>query len=235
MRVADPAAVGVVNPVTPADFPVVVLVIEDGKSAATIARSPTAPEDPFGVARNSFAVCPVAKLAASVPEVVTGEPVTAKTLGKVNPTLVTVPREPMAAQPVALKFAVIPVGAWPVEQSVGVVAAAVAFAAVPLVLLVMDEGRSAATINRNVGAPAEPFGAAWKVFAVSDAKVTASVPAVVMGEPVRLRKLGRVMATLVTVPGLPVPEHEPHTGSVPFETRQAPFVPTFSAVAAEEC
>ena len=30
-------------------------------------------------------------------------------------------------------------------------------------------------------------------------------------------------------------EHEPHTGSVPFETRQAPFVPTFSAVAAEEC
>jgi glycine cleavage system H lipoate-binding protein len=62
-----------------------------GISARTIVRSDTAPVDPFGVARKLLAVCPVAKVAVSVPVVVTGEPVTVNTEGSDNPTLLTVP------------------------------------------------------------------------------------------------------------------------------------------------
>lgn len=44
------------------------------------------------------------------------------------------PLLPIAAQPVALPLARIPVGAWPVVQRVGVLARAVAVAALPVVL-----------------------------------------------------------------------------------------------------
>lgn len=65
-----------------------------GRSAPLIARSETAPVDPFGVARNRFAVCPVAAVTANVPLVVTGEPLTESQEGAVRETLVTVPLPP---------------------------------------------------------------------------------------------------------------------------------------------
>ena len=64
----------------------------------TIARKPTAPVEPLGVARNRFAVCPVVNVTAKTPAVVTGDPVTVKTLGTVKPTLVTVPGLPEPEQ-----------------------------------------------------------------------------------------------------------------------------------------
>jgi hypothetical protein len=57
---------------------------------------------------------------------------------------------------------------------------------------------------RNVGVPLEPCGAAKIWCAVSEARLTASVPLVVSGEPLTLKIDGAVSATLVTVP--PVPE-----------------------------
>jgi hypothetical protein len=56
----------------------------------------------------------------------------------VTETAVTVPEPPpIAAHPVAFPLARTPVGAFPVEQSVGVAASAVAVAALPLVLFVI--------------------------------------------------------------------------------------------------
>lgn len=60
-----------------------------GRSARTIDRSEIAPVVPFGVARIWLAVCPVANASASVPEDVTGEPVTENTEGAVSATLDT--------------------------------------------------------------------------------------------------------------------------------------------------
>ena len=56
-----------------------------------MARSPTAPEEPFGVARNSFSAWLEVAVNANVPLVVTGLPVTVSQLGTVIATLVTVP------------------------------------------------------------------------------------------------------------------------------------------------
>lgn len=74
-----------------AAFPVVLEVIEAGRSAAVIARRPRAPAAPLGVARNSLAGSPLAKLSAKVPAPVIGEPDTENTEGAVSATLVTVP------------------------------------------------------------------------------------------------------------------------------------------------
>ena len=68
-----------------------VCVVVEGKSAVAMARKPTAPEEPFGVARNSLAVCDPAAVTASVPEEVTGEPDTVSLEGTDIPTEVTVP------------------------------------------------------------------------------------------------------------------------------------------------
>jgi hypothetical protein len=60
---------------------------------------------------------------------------------------------------------------------------------------------SSAVNDRKVGAAADPVvGPAKIVLAVWVARLTASVPLVVIGEPVTLRKFGTVRATLVTVP-----------------------------------
>ena len=88
----------------------------------------------------------------------------------------------------------------------------VTFEAVPVVFW-LSVGMSAATIARNVGVPAEPFGAARTVLAVCDAKLdgrTASVPPSVsepvdVTVPLRLRPLTvPVPETDVTVPTLDV-------------------------------
>jgi hypothetical protein len=75
-------------PVTPPAPPAARLIA--GKSAPTSARGDTAPADPFGEAKTSFAVSLVPVI-ASVPELVTGEPPTVSHAGVVSPTLVTVP------------------------------------------------------------------------------------------------------------------------------------------------
>lgn len=89
-----------------------------------------------------------------------------------------------------------------------VMVAAVEIAAVPVVFW-FSVGTSAATIVRNVGTPAKPFGAAKNVLAVWLAKleaVTASVPPkvklpLVVTVPVRVNPLTvPVPLTLVTVP-----------------------------------
>jgi hypothetical protein len=65
-------------------------------------------------------------------------------------------------------------------------------------------GISAATMARNVGAPAEPLGAARKVFCVCEASAAVSVPEPVTGDPDTLNRAGRDRPTLVTVPVLAV-------------------------------
>jgi len=62
-----------------------------GTSAPTIARKPSAPVVPLGVAKKLFAVCAAVNVTASVPVEVIGEPVTVNTLGAVRATLLTVP------------------------------------------------------------------------------------------------------------------------------------------------
>jgi hypothetical protein len=146
------------------------------------------------------------------PEDVTGPPDTLMPVPAVRSTLVTVP-----------VFEVKPLGfdAGYAPRFVSAVAASVApvpplttattpvtFPAVPVVFW-LSVGTSAATIARNVGTPAEPFGAARTVLAVCDAKsdgVTARVPPSVsepvdVTVPLRLRPLTvPVPETDVTVP-----------------------------------
>ena len=69
------------------------------------------------------------------------------------------------------KQVALPLAAMPVAQLlplhwVGVLASAVAVAALPEVLLVIEAGKSAARRLRKAGLPAEPLGAAKKVLAV---------------------------------------------------------------------
>lgn len=212
MPVAAIPAVQVLGSVaSAAAFPVVDDVIVAGRSAATMVRRPKAPATPLGVARNEFAVWPPAKVAARVPEVVTGDPATANTDGMVRPTEVTAPPPPplITAHPVAAPVARIPRGALPREQMDGVDAKAVAVAALPVVDDVRDAGRSAATMSRSPKGPAEPLGAARKVFAVCPlANVSAKVPAVLIGEPPTVKMGGALRATEVTVPA-PVPPPGP--------------------------
>jgi len=74
-------------------------------------------------------------------------------------------------------------------------------AIVPVVILLASWfGKSAATMARNVGAPAEPSGAAKNVFAVCDASVKVSVPLAVTGDPETVKMDGAESATDVTVP-----------------------------------
>jgi hypothetical protein len=114
------------------------------------------------------------------------------------PILVTVPV--LAAQPVALPFARMPVGEYPVEQRVGVEANAVAVAALPVVLAAMVDGRSAETIARGVIAPEVPFGEARNRLDASLVPVIAIVPLLVTGLPMTVNQFGTEIPTLVTVP-----------------------------------
>ena len=66
----------------------------------------------------------------------------------------------------AFPLAAIPTASAEPVHCAGGAAKAVAVAAFPEVLLVIDEGRSAATKPRNEGFPLEPLGAARKLFAV---------------------------------------------------------------------
>src|SRR5882757_4341644 len=77
-----------------------------GISAVTIERRATAPVEPFGVARNWFAVCPVAKVSPSVPDVVIGDPDTENTDGTVRVILVTVPLPLPQANPASARLPV---------------------------------------------------------------------------------------------------------------------------------
>ena len=61
-------------------------------------------------------------------------------------------------------------------------------------------GKSAPTKLLNVGVPADPFGAAKTVFAVSDASVAVNVPLDVTGDPLTVKIPGSDSPTLVTVP-----------------------------------
>jgi hypothetical protein len=70
------------------------------------------------------------------------------------------PRVPDGTPQLAFPLAVIPVANWLAEHWFGVEARAVAVAALPLVLLVIEAGRSAAAKARKLGAPAVPLGAA---------------------------------------------------------------------------
>ena len=98
----------------------------------------------------------------------------------------------------------------------------VTFEAVPVVFW-LSVGTSAATIARNVGTPAEPFGAARTVLAVCDAKsdgVTTNVPPsvsdpAVVTVPLRLKPLT-----------VPVPETDdtvpvPQNPKTPLNTRNS--------------
>ena len=69
-----------------------------------------------------------------------------------------------------------------------------------MVLEVRLAGRSAATRARKAGAPAAPLGAAKTKLAVWLARVALRVPLVVTGEPVTVKRLGRLRPTLLTVP-----------------------------------
>ena len=70
----------------------------------------------------------------------------------------------------------------------------------PTLVTYESAGMSAATRVRNVGVPAEPFGAAKIVFAASLASVAVSVPLVVTGELETVKIDGIERPTLVTVP-----------------------------------
>lgn len=83
----------------------------------------------------------------------------------------------------------MPVVNWPEVHWLGAEANAVAVAALPVVLLVIDSGRSAVTKVRKEGLPLDPLGAARKLFAVWLPK-----PAPVKGphegsEPFEVRKV----------------------------------------------
>lgn len=75
-------------------------------------------------------------------------------------------------------------------------------------------GKSAVAIVLNVGVPAEPLGAAKKVFVAWLANVAVKVPEEVTGEFVTEKILGKDKPTLVTEP-LPPPPEERSTVVVP--------------------
>lgn len=85
-------------------------------------------------------------------------------------------------------------------QRVGVEANAVAVAALPVVELVIEDGRSAAAIARGVIAPEVPFGEARNRLDASLVPVIAIVPLLVTGLPETVNQFGTERATLVTVP-----------------------------------
>jgi hypothetical protein len=94
-----------------------------------------------------------------------------------------------------------PVGAYPDEQRVGVLARPEAVAAFPVVFDPIVPGISEAAKDLKAGVDAPPdVGPAYTVFALSLAAVTANVPAVVTGLPPTENSAGIVRATLVTVP-----------------------------------
>jgi hypothetical protein len=61
-------------------------------------------------------------------------------------------------------------------------------------------GRSEATIALKLGVPPPPDGPAKNEFCASEFHDSASVPAVVIGDPPTDNSVGTVIATLVTVP-----------------------------------
>jgi hypothetical protein len=93
VTVPDPPPGGVVQ--APAPFKYVLeLQLPDHAGITSVdamARSPTCPVDPFGVARNMLAACPEAKESPKVPALVMGVPLTENTEGAVSATLVTLP------------------------------------------------------------------------------------------------------------------------------------------------
>jgi hypothetical protein len=155
-----------------------------GRSAMTMARNPTAPGAPLGVATNWLAVCAPVAVIASVPDTVTGEPPTVSHDGVVRATDTTVP-EPAGVDHVpSPRKKVVPEG-------------------------VPDAGRSPIAMTRNATAPVPPVGVARKDFAACPAvAVTASVPVVVTGEPATVSHVGVVRATDTTVPP-PAADHVP--------------------------
>lgn len=171
-----------------------------GKSAPTIARKPTAPLDPFGVARNWLAVWPVANVRANVPLEVSGEPVTVNTDGAVNPMDEMPPgivaQVPSPRQNV-VELAEVPelrlvTGKLPVTPPAPDAAKLIA-------------GTSAPTSARSDGEPVVPLGVAnTRLAARLPHHVNARVPVLVIGEPETQRGETTVADTLLTVPP-PVP------------------------------
>ena len=87
---------------------------------------------------------------------------------------------------------------------------------------------SATTNALKVGVPALPFGAAKKVFAVSELRVAVNVPAPVTGDPETLNIEGKDRPMLVTVPPEPVALNVPPENETPepidtFEKPPDPF------------
>jgi hypothetical protein len=79
-------------------------------------------------------------------------------------------------------------------------AGSLAAANVPLVIFAASsDGTSAATIDRNDGAPLDPFGLAKKRFADCDASTAVRVPVPVTGEPETVNIAGSDRPTLRTV------------------------------------
>src|SRR5439155_8558838 len=73
---------------------VILAAANEGMSAATSARTPSAPVVPSGVASTWLAVWPVAAVTARVPLAVTGLPETDSQDGTLRPTLLTEPTVP---------------------------------------------------------------------------------------------------------------------------------------------
>ena len=144
-------------------------VVASPERSPTAIAVPPAPNSNCPLVRDDALVVQVGQ--AIVPVVVIGPPV----IGPVVAMFVTVPvPPPIEAQPVALPEGSIPVGANPVEQSVGVPANAVAVAALPVVFW-LSVGMSPATIALNAGAPAVANRAC--VVAVSPDMVDGADPA----------------------------------------------------------
>lgn len=168
-------------------------------------RNTLGPETPFGAARKVLAVSLVA-VTASVPLAVNGDPLTVNHEGNDNPT-----EFKSTAHPVALPFEMTPVGAEPVAHSVGV---APSDAALPVVLW-FRVGMSAATIARKTEGPAEPFGAARNVFALSEVAVIASTPLATSGEFETVNQEGNETPTEVRPLPPPDPQALPVVDSIP--------------------
>ena len=181
-----------------------------GKSAAAIPRSPTAPADPLGVARNWLAGSPVVAEIAKVPLDVRGEPVTVSQGGVVSPTDVS-PPDPVAAIVSEPDPGVIvtfdPAVSVLYSRPVPPVFTPRIWDAVPIVVrfvppdVVGTVGRSVATRDRKAGVPAPPLvGPAKMLFCPVLASVAVSVPLVVTGDPDTVRIDGRERPTDETVP-----------------------------------